>query len=84
VSVTSEGAAEHIEQLAQRYLGTPYPWYGGRDQTRLILTIEPRKIHSMGWRDTGALRARPSAGVGYLLGPETGGAHHERLQHGFV
>jgi PPOX class probable F420-dependent enzyme len=48
LSVTSEGAAEHIEQLAQRYLGTPYPWYGGRDQRRLILTIEPRKIHSMG------------------------------------
>ena len=46
--ITSEGAREHIEQLAQRYLGTPYPWYGGRDQTRLILTIEPHKIHSMG------------------------------------
>jgi PPOX class probable F420-dependent enzyme len=48
LSVTADGAAEHIEQLAQRYLGTPYPWYGGRDQTRLILTIEPRKIHAMG------------------------------------
>jgi PPOX class probable F420-dependent enzyme len=48
VSVTSEGAAEHIEQLAQRYLGAPYPWYGGRNQIRLILTIEPHKIHSMG------------------------------------
>jgi PPOX class probable F420-dependent enzyme len=48
VSVTSQGAAEHIEQLAHRYLGTPYPWYGGHDQTRLILTIEPRKIHAMG------------------------------------
>jgi PPOX class probable F420-dependent enzyme len=48
LSVTSEGAAEHIEQLAQRYLGTPYPWYGGRDQIRLILTIEPHKIHSVG------------------------------------
>jgi PPOX class probable F420-dependent enzyme len=48
LSVTSEGAAEHVEQLAQRYLGTPYPWYGGRDPTRLILTIEPHKIHSMG------------------------------------
>jgi PPOX class probable F420-dependent enzyme len=48
LSVTSEGAAEHIEQLAQRYLGTPYPWYGGRGQTRLILTIEPHRIHSMG------------------------------------
>jgi PPOX class probable F420-dependent enzyme len=48
VGVTTDGAAEHIEQLAQRYLGTPYPWYGGRDQTRLLLTIEARKIHSMG------------------------------------
>jgi PPOX class probable F420-dependent enzyme len=48
VSVTSDGAAEHIEQLAQRYLGTPYPWYGGRDQIRLILTIEPHRIHSLG------------------------------------
>ncbi|MGA2012862.1 MAG: TIGR03618 family F420-dependent PPOX class oxidoreductase [Solirubrobacteraceae bacterium] len=48
VSITGHGAAGHIEQLAQRYLGTPYPWYGGRDQTRLILTIEAHKIHSMG------------------------------------
>jgi PPOX class probable F420-dependent enzyme len=48
LSVISAGAAEHIEQLAQRYLGTPYPWYGGRGQTRLILTIEPHKIHTMG------------------------------------
>jgi PPOX class probable F420-dependent enzyme len=48
VNVTSEGGAEHIEQLSQRYLGTAYPWYGGRDQTRLILTIEAHKIHSMG------------------------------------
>jgi PPOX class probable F420-dependent enzyme len=48
LNVISAGAAEHIEQLAQRYLGTPYPWYGGRGQTRLILTIEPHKIHSMG------------------------------------
>ena len=47
-NVTAEGGREHIEQLAERYLGAPYPWYGGRDQTRLILTIEPRKIHSMG------------------------------------
>lgn len=48
VSVTSEGGAEHIERLAQRYLGTPYPWYGGRDQTRVILTIEAHRIHSLG------------------------------------
>jgi PPOX class probable F420-dependent enzyme len=44
LDVTSVGAAEHIEKLAQRYLGTAYPWYGGRDQTRLLLTIEAEKI----------------------------------------
>jgi PPOX class probable F420-dependent enzyme len=48
LSQTTEGGAEHIEQLAQRYLGTPYPWYGGRDQTRVILTIQAQKIHSVG------------------------------------
>jgi PPOX class probable F420-dependent enzyme len=48
LSITSAGAAEHIEALSQRYLGTPYPWYGGRDQVRLILTIDAHKIHSMG------------------------------------
>ena len=48
VNVTSEGGVEHIEQLAQRYLGTSYPWYGGRDQVRLIVTIEADRIHGMG------------------------------------
>lgn len=48
VHVTTEGEAEHIEKLAQRYLSGPYPWFGGRDQTRLILVIEPEKVNSMG------------------------------------
>ncbi len=48
ISLSTEGAAEHIEHLAQRYLGTPYPWYGGRDQIRVLLTIQAHKIHSMG------------------------------------
>ena len=46
VSITPDGAAEHIEQLAQKYLGGPYPWYGGRDQVRLKVTIAPEKISS--------------------------------------
>ena len=46
--VTTDGAAEHIEKLAQRYLGRPYPWFGGRDQVRLLLTIEAQKISTMG------------------------------------
>jgi PPOX class probable F420-dependent enzyme len=45
---TTDGGTEHIEALAQRYLGAPYPWYGGRDQTRLILTITADKVRSMG------------------------------------
>ncbi len=44
LDVTRDGAVDHIEKLAQRYLGRPYPWWGGRDQVRLLLTIEADKI----------------------------------------
>ena len=40
VDLTTEGAAEHIEKLSQKYLGMPYPWFGGREQVRVILAIE--------------------------------------------
>ena len=39
LTVTTDGAVDHIEMLANRYLGTPYPWFGGRDQVRLLVTI---------------------------------------------
>jgi PPOX class probable F420-dependent enzyme len=45
---TTDGGAEHIEKLAQRYLGGPYPWYGGHDQVRIILTITADKINNVG------------------------------------
>ncbi len=48
IEVTTQGAVDHIDRLAQRYLGTPYPWYGGRDQIRVIIVIEPERISSMG------------------------------------
>ena len=48
VATTTAGGAEHIESLAQKYLGGPYPWYGGRDQTRTIVTISADKIHAVG------------------------------------
>jgi PPOX class probable F420-dependent enzyme len=48
LSTTTEGGVDHINKLAQRYLGKPYPWYGGRDQVRVIMTIEALKIRSMG------------------------------------
>ena len=47
VEVTTEGGAEHIEALAQRYTGRPYAWYGGRDQVRVILKIAVDKVHDM-------------------------------------
>jgi hypothetical protein len=47
VGVTTEGGADHIEALARRYLGAPYPWYGGRDQVRVILTIRADKIRGL-------------------------------------
>jgi PPOX class probable F420-dependent enzyme len=48
IAVTTAGAVAHIERLAQKYLGTPYPWYGGRDQGRVTLVIEPEHISWMG------------------------------------
>ncbi len=48
IETTTSGAEEHIEALAQRYLGAPYPRYGGHDQERLILRISPSKINVMG------------------------------------
>jgi PPOX class probable F420-dependent enzyme len=48
VEMTTDGAVDHIEALAQRYLGQPYPWYGGRDQVRIKLLIAAEKIHTMG------------------------------------
>jgi PPOX class probable F420-dependent enzyme len=48
IATTEEGVVEHIESLAQRYLGGPYPWYGGRDQVRVLLTIEADRITGRG------------------------------------
>jgi len=48
VETTTEGAVDHVEKLAQKYLGGPYPWYGGRDQVRVIFVIEPDSISAMG------------------------------------
>jgi PPOX class probable F420-dependent enzyme len=48
VATTTEGGTEHIERLAQKYLGGPYPWYGGKDQVRVIVTIEVDKVRSVG------------------------------------
>ncbi len=48
VSTSTDGAVEHIEELARRYTGAPYPWYGGRDEQRVLLRIAPERVHAMG------------------------------------
>ena len=47
VDMTSVGGEESIEALAHKYTGQPYAWYGGRTQTRLIVTIEAEHITSV-------------------------------------
>ncbi|MFB7291475.1 PPOX class F420-dependent oxidoreductase [Actinacidiphila glaucinigra] len=42
--VTTEGAEDHIEKLSHKYTGGPYPWYGGRDQVRVVFVIEAESI----------------------------------------
>ncbi|MFI8180373.1 PPOX class F420-dependent oxidoreductase [Actinacidiphila glaucinigra] len=42
--VTTEGAEDHIEKLSHKYTGGPYPWYGGRDQVRVLFVIEAESI----------------------------------------
>ncbi|MYX34710.1 MULTISPECIES: PPOX class F420-dependent oxidoreductase [unclassified Streptomyces] len=42
--VTTEGAEDHIEKLSHKYTGGPYPWYGGRDQVRVLFLIEAESV----------------------------------------
>ncbi len=48
VSINTEGGVDHIEALSQRYTGGPYAWYGGRDQVRVIVTIEAEQVAGIG------------------------------------
>ncbi|GAA3566685.1 PPOX class F420-dependent oxidoreductase [Kribbella ginsengisoli] len=46
---TTDGGAESIEKLSQKYEGVPYSWHGGRTQTRVILTITVDKVIHAPW-----------------------------------
>jgi PPOX class probable F420-dependent enzyme len=39
ISTTTEGGAESIDELSQKYLGMPYPNFSERAETRTLLTI---------------------------------------------
>jgi len=34
--------------MSRKYTGGPYAWYGGRDQVRVIVTIEADKVSGVG------------------------------------
>ena len=49
VDTTTEGAAEHIEALSQRYTGGPYRNYGGRSGGRVLVRIAVDRIVQRPW-----------------------------------
>lgn len=49
INTTTDGGAEGIEKLSQKYIGAPYPWHGGRDQVRVVLTIAIDKVIHAPW-----------------------------------
>ncbi|WP_432543508.1 TIGR03618 family F420-dependent PPOX class oxidoreductase [Kineococcus sp. SYSU DK002] len=47
VGRTTEGAREHLDALSVKYLGRPYPGFGGnQDQQRVVLTIAVDSLHT--------------------------------------
>ena len=49
VSSTTDGAAESIDDIAGKYLGRPYPHFGGEPEQRLLLRIEVDRIAHQPW-----------------------------------
>ena len=48
VAVTTEGADQHIDRLAKKYIGQDqYPWRQPGEQ-RILYKIEPSRVHAMG------------------------------------
>jgi len=68
IDLTTEGGAEHIEQVSRKYTGGSYAWYGGRDQVRVKITTEPEKIGGMGVTAGDNLRSRPPEHADWVAG----------------
>ena len=51
VEVTTEGAIEHIDRLANKYLGTDTYPYHHPDSKRTTIKILPEKINEVGLRE---------------------------------
>ncbi|SDO46420.1 TIGR03618 family F420-dependent PPOX class oxidoreductase [Lentzea jiangxiensis] len=46
VDVTEAGAREHVDELSEKYLGRPYPGFGGSGQRRVVLTVKVDRMHT--------------------------------------
>lgn len=44
-ATSTDGAAAHIDDLSQRYIGRPYPGFGGAGE-RVVVTITADTVHS--------------------------------------
>ncbi|MDT5107782.1 MAG: hypothetical protein QOI25_5295 [Mycobacterium sp.] len=40
IDMTTDGAADSIDEISQKYLGMPYPNFTGKPETRVLITIE--------------------------------------------
>ena len=40
IGMTTDDAAESIDEISQKYLGIPYPNFTGKPETRVLITIE--------------------------------------------
>ena len=50
VATTTQDGAENIDELSRKYLGQPYPNFGGHPETRMIITIEADSVRGTGAR----------------------------------
>jgi PPOX class probable F420-dependent enzyme len=48
VNITEKGAPEHIDKLAEKYLGQPKYPYAQPGEVRVLYTIEPEQVNTMG------------------------------------
>jgi PPOX class probable F420-dependent enzyme len=47
LSTSTDGAREHLDGLSVKYIGRPYPGFGGgREQQRVVLTIAVDSLHT--------------------------------------
>jgi PPOX class probable F420-dependent enzyme len=48
IAMTTEGGAQSIDEISQKYLGRPYPNFSGQPQTRVIITIQADSVTAAG------------------------------------